>query len=73
MTRLALAKAQAVSRTGAVTIGADTAVVLDGAILGKPATAEAARSMLESLSGRIHEVVTGVAGCREREGSRRGC
>lgn len=41
-------------------IGADTVVVLDGRILGKPSCAEEAVSMLERLSGRTHEVYTGV-------------
>ncbi len=42
-------------------IGADTEVVLDGVIFGKPADASAARAMLAKLSGRQHEVVTAVA------------
>ena len=42
-------------------IGSDTIVVLDGAILGKPADAAAARAMLNSLSGRHHRVVSGYA------------
>ncbi len=42
-------------------MGADTLVVLDGAALGKPLDAEDARRMLRLLSGRSHEVVTGVA------------
>lgn len=42
-------------------IGADTIVVLDGQILGKPRDAAHARQMLETLSGRTHEVYTGVA------------
>ena len=41
-------------------LGADTVVVLDGRIFGKPADRSAARKMLESLSGRIHEVITGM-------------
>ncbi len=44
----------------AVVIGADTIVVLDGKILGKPTDEEDARAMLRFLSGREHEVVTGV-------------
>jgi len=44
-----------------VVIAADTVVVLDGSVLGKPADAEDAASMLRRLSGRTHEVVTGVA------------
>jgi septum formation protein len=46
---------------GAVVLGADTAVVMDGEVLGKPASADAARRMLASLSGRSHLVLTGVA------------
>ncbi|HET8710493.1 MAG TPA: nucleoside triphosphate pyrophosphatase, partial [Spongiibacteraceae bacterium] len=42
-------------------IGADTAVVIDGDILGKPADEAAAIAMLERLAGRSHEVMTGVA------------
>ena len=42
-------------------IGSDTIVVRDGQILGKPSSAEEARAMLESLSGRAHQVYTGVA------------
>ncbi len=42
-------------------LAADTTVCLDGDILGKPADAEAAFSMLKSLSGRWHEVHTAVA------------
>ena len=65
--RLALAKARAVSRElvpgGAArwVIGADTVVVLDGDILGKPRDAAHAAVMLARLSGRTHEVLTGVA------------
>ena len=42
-------------------IGADTAVVIDGDILGKPTDAADAMAMLQRLSGRDHEVLTGVA------------
>ncbi|MCR5294735.1 MAG: Maf family protein [Lachnospiraceae bacterium] len=45
----------------AVVIGADTIVALDGRILGKPRSEEEAVRMLASLSGRSHEVFTGVA------------
>ncbi|AET70599.1 MAF protein [Desulfosporosinus orientis DSM 765] len=44
-----------------VVLGADTMVVLDACILGKPATAEEAAEMLQRLSGRTHHVLTGVA------------
>jgi nucleoside triphosphate pyrophosphatase len=64
--RLAKAKAElaataAQSSGPAFVIGADTAVVIDGQILGKPAGAEDARRMLQLLSGRTHEVLTGLA------------
>src|SRR5256885_17157557 len=42
-----------------VVLGADTAVVVDGAILGKPRDDRAAAAMLKTLSGRRHEVLTG--------------
>jgi septum formation protein len=44
-----------------VVLGADTAVVVDGLILGKPRDDGDARAMLERLSGRWHEVLTGVS------------
>jgi septum formation protein len=44
-----------------VVLGADTTVVVDGEMLGKPAGTEDARRMLTLLSGRRHEVMTGVA------------
>jgi septum formation protein len=53
-------KALAVTATGSV-LGVDTVVVLDSAIYGKPADAGEARSTLERLSGRVHDVVSGVA------------
>jgi septum formation protein len=62
--RLAAAKAEtvwvAVADAHAV-LGADTAVVLDGDVLGKPADADEAAAMLERLSGRTHRVLTAVA------------
>jgi len=58
----AAAKAQVVrGDADEVILAADTLVVADGAILGKPADADGARSMLERLRGRAHEVLTGVA------------
>lgn len=45
----------------ALVLGSDTTVVLDGRILGKPADREEARMMLLALSGRTHQVMTGVA------------
>ena len=61
--RLARQKAEAVGRrfAGDCVIAADTAVVVDGTILGKPADAADAARMLRLLSGRTHEVLTGVA------------
>lgn len=44
-----------------IVIGADTTVVLDGEMLGKPYSADHAREMLSRLSGRTHEVITGVS------------
>ncbi len=48
------------AETGDVVIGADTVVVLDGKILGKPGDREEAFSMLKAIQGRSHEVYTGV-------------
>jgi septum formation protein len=61
--RLAEAKAMAVASRahGRMVLGADTAVVIDGQILGKPADAADASRMLRLLSGRTHDVLTGVA------------
>ena len=53
------ADAVAVKNEGRFFIGADTVVVLDGAILGKPADETDAARMLRLLSGRNHEVITG--------------
>lgn len=46
---------------GRPVLGCDTEVVYDGRVYGKPANAEDAEQMLESLSGRTHEVVAGLA------------
>ena len=43
-----------------VLVTADTVVVLDGKVLGKPVDEVEAKAMLRSLSGRVHQVVTGV-------------
>jgi septum formation protein len=64
--RLARAKGQAglaalADTRDAVVLGADTAVVLDGQILGKPADRDEALATLSALSGRSHEVLTAVA------------
>lgn len=63
--RNALAKARwvAARHAGAIVIGADTLVAIDGEALGKPADLEHAGRMLRQLSGRTHEVCTGVALC----------
>lgn len=61
--RLARSKAEHVSDRypdGRV-LGADTIVTIDGELLGKPADSVDAVAMLERLSGRVHEVLTGVA------------
>lgn len=59
--RLALAKARAAARPGAVALGADTDVALDGEIFGKPRDEAEARQMLRRLAGRTHQVWSGVA------------
>lgn len=64
--RLAIEKAAAVG-SRAVVVAADTAVVLDGEALGKPAHPEDACAMLARLAGRHHEVLTGFCVCRGRE------
>jgi septum formation protein len=46
---------------GAVVLGADTEVILDGVVFGKPADAADAASMLRRLSARTHEVITAVS------------
>jgi septum formation protein len=58
VTRLAREKARTV--TADLVLGADTTVVLDHEILGKPADSEEAASMLRRLAGRDHEVLTGI-------------
>jgi septum formation protein len=59
--RLARAKAQASASPDAVSIGADTIVVVDGDVLGKPKDAADAAAMLHRLSGRSHVVMTAIA------------
>ena len=63
ITRIARAKVIAVARQheSGLIIGADTVVVLDGRLLGKPVDDHEAKSMLKQLSGRWHAVMTGVA------------
>jgi len=59
--RLSKDKSFAVSQNNpdAWVLGADTAVVIDGEVLGKPGTQKEARIMLKKLSGREHRVITG--------------
>lgn len=68
--RLARAKCAAVADglpATALVLGADTAVVIDGRVLGKPASPAHATAMLRRLAGRRHRVVTGVCLiCRAR-------
>jgi len=62
--RLANAKAELVAARSvgpSIVVAADTVVVLEGQILGKPRSTDDARHMLEKLSGRTHSVVTGVS------------
>lgn len=61
--RLAVSKARAVCHLypGLWVLGADTIVVIDGKILGKPAHRAEAEMMLSTLSSRTHEVFTGYA------------
>ncbi len=60
MTARKKAEATAAKQPKAVVIGADTVVVCDGKILGKPADTKQAKEMLSMLSGREHLVMTGV-------------
>lgn len=61
--RLALEKAQAIHALNpeATVLGADTTVVLDGDVLNKPGNVNEAERMLRALSGRTHQVHTGIA------------
>jgi len=72
--RLADAKAELVSARAvgpAIVIAADTEVVLDGHVMGKPRTSEDARQMITKLSGRTHSVLTGVTIVRLPDAERR--
>jgi septum formation protein len=68
----ALRKARAVAHSGGAdrVLGADTAVVLDGHAFGKPQDESEAETFLRRLSGRTHEVMTGIA-VREPDGAER--
>ena len=65
--RLAVTKAEAIAKRcpGKVVLGADTTVVIDGTIIGKPVDSDDARRMITGLSGRSHEVLTAVALSRD--------
>jgi septum formation protein len=75
VTRLAREKAEAVAATHAVApdtlvLGADTIVVVDEQVLGKPQDAADAGRMLRLLSGQTHQVITGLCLARGRERQR---
>ena len=59
--RLAAEKSAAVQAADAIILGADTTVVVDGEILGKPRDDDEAAAMLRRLAGRRHDVLTGVS------------
>lgn len=71
---LAEEKAQAVAGgiEDGLVLGADTIVVVDGKVLGKPADAADAAGMLRLLAGRTHQVITGVALVERRQGQSAG-
>ncbi len=56
----AAGKARSVDGRGLTVLGVDTEVVFEGELLGKPANATEAEAMLEALSGRTHEVCSGL-------------
>ena len=62
---LAKALAGAAARPGSDVLGVDTIVVCDGEILGKPPSARVAETMLGQLSGRTHEVISGLVLIRD--------
>ena len=66
----AMRKARAVAARGERVLGADTAVVLDGRVFGKPRDEQEAETFLRRLSGRTHEVMSGIA-VREPDGAER--
>jgi septum formation protein len=72
--RLAKIKAEFVAREfanekDAIILGADTTVALDGEIISKPESSADARSMLRELSGREHQVITGIYVIRISDGA----
>ena len=60
----ALCVASEHAHAGEIVVAADTSVTIDGVILGKPADAQDAKRMLRLLSGRTHQVATGVCVAR---------
>jgi septum formation protein len=60
-------KARAIERPGELVLGVDTDVVCDGRLLGKPAGDGDATARLRALSGRVHEVLSGIALRRDDE------
>ncbi len=66
---LSLRKASAVleRHPDAVVLGSDTIVVIDDMVLGKPKDRQDAKNMLESLSGKTHQVITGFALVSDRK------
>lgn len=69
--RVARQKCMAVQEPGTLVIAADTTVVHEGSVMGKPAHPEEARSMLRRLQGDTHEVFTGVAVSLAEDGETR--
>ncbi len=67
--RLARTKAETIAarHAGGIVLGADTTVVINKQIIGKPVDLDDARRMLKLLSGNWHEVLTGVAVVRDGE------
>lgn len=59
--RMAVAKASSAATHDHVVLAADTVVVLDGEVLGKPVDSHHAQAMLARIAGRTHDVLTGVA------------
>ena len=57
---IAINKARAIVQPGRIVVAADTVVVLDETVIGKPAGREEAVDTLARLSGRVHRVITGV-------------
>lgn len=70
--RLAQAKAEAAAErfSAGLVLGADTIVLIDGEVLGQPRDDDDARRMLGLLSGKWHDVLTGVALLRAGQGNR---